>query len=196
MSNTVKILKGCAYSLIFYAVVSAISHIVYAVIDYNKGTLSFNVSRTLPDVTRKVNGFTFTGREIGVINMKPSLSQAIVLENGAFSDGGASMVFYLLLGTAIMLVLKFKTINIYAIDEWLIYQLLVAVMFLFFAVTIGEKYIMDNYVETLTNGAFKYHDDLNGFSSLFGMGLIILTNTAYRFIVYTRKLKQENDLTI
>ncbi|GAA4199056.1 hypothetical protein GCM10022289_08760 [Pedobacter jeongneungensis] len=83
MSNTVKILKGCAYSLIFYAVVSAISHIVYAVIDYNKGTLSFNVSRTLPDVTRKVNGFTFTGQEIGVINIKPSLSQAIVLENGA-----------------------------------------------------------------------------------------------------------------
>ncbi|QNN43502.1 hypothetical protein [Pedobacter roseus] len=196
MSNTVKILKGCAYSLIFYAIVSVLSHVVYAVIDYNKGNLSFTVSRQLSPVTNKINGFDFTKREIGVINIKPTLTQAIVLENGVFGDGGASVAFYLILGTAIMLAVKFKSINVYAIDEWNVYQLLVIVAFLFFAVSIGGKVMMDNYVKTLTNGAFKSYDGLHGFSSLYGMGLIILANATYQFIVYTRKLKLENDLTI
>ncbi|WP_025142949.1 hypothetical protein [Pedobacter jeongneungensis] len=196
MSNTVKILKGCAYSLIFYAIASGFSHVVYAVMDYNKGNLSFNVSRELAPVTNKINGFDFTKREIGVISIKPSLTQAIVLENGVFEDGGASLVFYLVLGTAIMLFVKFKQIDVYAIDEWNVYQLLTIVLFLFAAVSIAGKELMDNYIKTLTNGAFKSYRGLYGFSSLYVLGLIMLANIAYQFIVYTRKLKQENDLTI
>jgi hypothetical protein len=196
MSNSVKILRNIAYSLIVYALVSALTHCVYAIIDYNKGILMVNVARELPGVPIKAGGFNFTNREIGTIEVKPTLAQSMILENEVFGDGGAGVVFYLAIGLVILLVIKFKPINIYRIEEQNIYQMLVVVMFLFFAISVASIALMNNYVGELTNGVFKHYDGTRGFSSLYAMGLIVLANAIYQFIVYTRKLKEENDLTI
>lgn len=196
MGNTAKILRNCAYSLIIYALISALTHLFYSVVDYNNGILNVNVIGQVSGKTAKISGLDFTNSEIGVLKLKPALSEAIVLENYVFQDGGAGIVFYLVLGTAILLAVKFKLINVYKIEEQNIYQLLVLIMFLFFGVSMAGKVLMDNYVLELTNGMFKHYDNTHGFSSLFGMGMIILANATYQFIVYTRKLKLENDLTI
>ncbi|WP_293783043.1 hypothetical protein [uncultured Pedobacter sp.] len=105
------------------------------------------------------------------------------------------LFFFLILGSAILLAIRYRLINIDRLEEQNIYQLLVIVMFLFLAISIGGMTVMDEYVGNLTGGSFK-HDHTHGFSSLYSMGLIILANATYQFIVYTRKLKQENDLTI
>jgi hypothetical protein len=196
MSNTVKILRNIAYSLIVYAVVSGLMHCVYAIIDYNKGILIVNVAKQLPANPIKAGGFNFTNREIGAIEIKPTLAQSMVLENEVFGDGGAGVVFYMTIGFAILLAIKFKLINIHRVEEQNIYQILVVGMFLFFAISIASMALMDNYVGKLTNGTFKHYDSTRGFSSLYAMGLIVLASATYQFIVYTRKLKQENDLTI
>jgi hypothetical protein len=195
MSSTIKILRNSAYSLIAYALISAITHFVYATIDYNEGILNINVARHLPANKIKVNGFNFTNSEIGVIQIKPSLIESIILENQMFNDGGTSIVFYLTLGGVILLAIKFKLINIYKLEEQNVYQLLVIVVFLFLAISLTGMELMDNYVGNLTGGAFK-HDHTYGFSTLYPMGLIIIASAIYQFVVYTRKLKQENDLTI
>lgn len=195
MSNTVKILKNIAYGLIFYALVSTLTHCVYAIIDYNKGILMVNVAKQLPSNPIKAGGFNFTNREIGTIEMKPTLAQSMILGNEVFGDGGAGVVFYLTLGGAILLAIKFKLVDIYKLEERNVYQLLVIVVFLFFAISLTGMALMDNYVSNLTSGAFK-HDHTHGFSNLYPMGLIVIASATYQFIVYTRKLKQENDLTI
>ena len=195
MSNTIKILRNSAYSLIAYALISAVTHFVYAAIDYNKGVLNINVARHLQARKVNVRGFDFTNSEIGMIQIKPNFTESIILENKMFSDGGASVVFYLVLGAAILLAIKFKLINISKLEERNIYQLLVIVAFLFFAINIAGMALMDNYVYNLTDGAFK-HDHSHGFSNLYPMGLIVIATATYQFVVYTRKLKQENDLTI
>ncbi|MDQ0640434.1 putative membrane protein [Pedobacter sp. W3I1] len=195
MSNTVKILRNIAYSLIVYALVSALTHCIYAIIDYNKGILNINVARHLPASMVNVRGFHFTNSEIGVIQIKPSLIESIILENQMFNDGGGSVVFYLTLAAAILLAIKFKLINIYKLEEQNVYQLLVIVVFLFFAISLTGMALMDNYVGNLTGGAFK-HDHTHGFSSLYPMGLIVIASVAFQFVEYTRRIKQENDLTI
>ncbi|TCD26256.1 hypothetical protein EZ456_14690 [Pedobacter psychrodurus] len=195
MSNTVKILRNSAYSLIAYALISALTHFVYAAIDYSRGILSINVVRHLKASKVNVNGFDFTNSEIGVIQIKPSFIESVILENQMFNDGGSSVVFYLTLGGAILLAINFKLINIYKLEEQNVYQLLLIVVFLFFAISLTGMALMDNYVGNLTNGAFK-HDHTHGFSNLYPMGLIVIASVTYQFVVYTRKLKQENDLTI
>jgi len=195
MSSAVKILRNSAYSLIAYALISALTHFVYAAIDYNNGILKINVVRHLPANKVNVNGFDFTNSEIGIIQIKPSLMDSMILENQMFNDGGISVVFYLALGCSILLAIKFKLINIYKLEEQNVYQLLVIIMFLFLGISIAVTTLMDKYVGDLTGGAFK-HDRTHGFSNLYPMGLIILAVATYQFIVYTRKLKLENDLTI
>ena len=195
MSNTVKILRNSAYSLIVYAVVSALTHCVYAIIDYNKGILMVNVAKQLPSVPIKAGRFNFTNREIGTIAIKPTLAQSMVLENEVFADGGASIVFYLTIGGAILLAIKFKLVNIYKLEERNVYQLLVIVVFLFFAISLTGMALMDNYVINLTGGAFK-HDHTHGFSNLYPMGLVVIASATFQFVEYTRRIKLENDLTI
>jgi len=195
MSNTIKILRNSAYSLIFYALASVFAHFIYAVIDFNKGSLTINVVRNAPVSKQNIKGFNFTNSGVGKIQLRPSVKQSLALENQIFDDGGAGVVFFLTLGSAILLAIRFGLINMDRLEEQNIYQLLVIVMFLFLAISIGGITVMDEYVGNLTGGSFK-HDHTHGFSSLYSMGLIVLANATYQFIVYTRKLKQENDLTI
>jgi len=196
MNNTAKILRNIAYSLIFYALISALMHSVYAIIDYNKGVLNVSVAKQLPTSKIDTGGFNFTGKAVGEIEIKPTFPQSIVLENEVFRDGGAGVVFYLLLGFSILLAIRFRLININSLDEGNVYQILVLVVFLFFGASIAGKMLMDHYVGALTKQVYTHYDSAHGFSSLYMMGLIVLANAAFQFIVYTRKLKQENDLTI
>ncbi|WP_293783046.1 hypothetical protein [uncultured Pedobacter sp.] len=94
MSNAIKILRNSAYSLIFYALVSVFAHFIYAVIDFNKGSLTINVVRNAPVSKLNIKGFNFTNSGVGKIQLRPSLKQSLALENQIFDDGGSGVVFF------------------------------------------------------------------------------------------------------
>lgn len=195
MNKISKILRNSAYSLLVFVVLSFLIHSFYAVLDYNNGSLNFNVKRNVERNENNINGFNFTNSEIGELEIKPTLLQAFILENGFFKDGGTTTVFYLIISLLILKAIKHNVFSLEKINEGTLYKIFVLGFFLFVSIKIGGDILLNNYVLGITKGIFKHNSNVGG-SSNFGFIMILIVNIIYGLIDYTRALKQENDLTI
>lgn len=188
-------LRNSAIILIAFCIISVMVHFIAAFIDYNNEIMSFLVKKTPDAQIENLNGFRFKSKQIGEIEIRPTITQAILLENSVYKDGGATMLFFLILSFITLKVIKKGNITLESLTEKNIAKVIWIVGGLFLALKILSGILLDKYVAQLTMGQFEHYDNLRGFFgfSIFG---IVLFNAVYSLIEYAKKLKQENDLTI
>lgn len=188
-------LRNSAIIVIAFCIISILVHLVCAFIDYNNGTLSFLVKK-IPDAQiENFNGLKFKSKQIGEIEIKPTKMQAVVLENAVYKDGGATMLFYLILCIGVLKMIKKRNITLEHLTEKNIAKVIWVVAGLFFGLKLISGILLSEYVDSLTMGQFKHYDNLQGFFGFSVLGIMIF-NAVYSLIEYSKKLKQENDLTI
>lgn len=188
-------LRNSAIILIIFCIISIIAHFVFVYIDYNNETVSFMAKKTPEAQIENLKGVKFKSNQIGEIEIRPTLTQAMILENSVYKDGGATMLFFLILSFITLKVIKKGNITLESLTEKNIAKVIWILGGLFLALKILSGILLDKYVAQLTMGQFEHYDNLRGFFgfSIFG---IVLFNAVYSLIEYAKKLKQENDLTI
>jgi hypothetical protein len=195
MNTLTLTIRNSAITLIALCIITVVVHFVYAFIDYNNQSLSFLVKKTAKVQDENFNGLKFKNKQIGELEIKPTIIQAIILEDGMFNDGGATMFFYLISSLIVLKKIKNKVITLESLTEKNIVKIVWVAAGLFFALYFLIRILLNEYVDTLTMGQFKHDDNLRAFPGFAVLGFVIF-NAIYGLIGYTKKLKQENDLTI
>lgn len=195
MNTLTLTIRNFAITLIALCVITIVLHFVYAFIDYNNQSLSFLVKKTAKVQDENFNGLKFRNKQIGELEIKPTIIQAIILEDGMFNDGGATMFFYLISCLIVLKTIKNKVITLESLTEKNIAKIVWVAAGLFFALYFLIRILLNEYVDTLTMGQFKHDDNLRAYLGFAVLGFVIF-NAIYGLIGYTKKLKQENDLTI
>lgn len=188
-------LRNSAVILIAFCLLSVMAHLVLAFIDYTNENISFLVKKTPDAQLENLSGFKFKSNQIGEIEIKPTITQAIILENKVYKDGGATMLFYLILSIIILKIIKKGNITLESLTEKNIAKVIWIVSGFFLALKVLSGLLLDKYVAHLTTGQFEHYDNLQGFFGFSTFGIVIF-NAVYSLIEYAKKLKQENDLTI
>jgi flagellar biosynthesis protein FliQ len=188
-------LRNSAIILIAFCIISVVVHLVFAFMDYNNEALSFLVKKTPDAQIENFNGLKFKSKQVGEIEIKPTKMQSVILENGIYKDGGATMLFYLISCFGVLKMIKKGNITLESLTEKNIAKILWIVAGLFFLLKFLSRMLLNEYVDRLTTGQFNHYDNLQGFFGFAVPGIIIF-NAVYSLIEYSKKLKQENDLTI
>jgi hypothetical protein len=188
-------LRNSAIILIAFCLISVMAHLVFAFIDYNNETISFLVKKTPDAQIENLNGFKFKSKQIGEIEIRPTIVQAIILENNVYKDGGATMLFYLILSFIMLKTIKKGNITLESLTEKNIAKVIWVVAGLFLALKFLSGVLLDKYLAQLTMGQFEHYDNLQGFFGISIFGIVIF-NAVYNLIEYSKKLKLDNDLTI
>lgn len=196
-NSIIRIFKYSGFSLIFIALLFLALHFVSAAGAYRDGVLQIKVKeKDAMQNVKIINGLKFRSSNIGILEIKPNLIQSIVLSDKEFKDNGASVIFYLILGVVISLIAKFKPVIVENLTESKLWKM-VGVGGIAF---IGLKFLMailaDHYVEKLAGTTFKYYYSDADSINLNVVFLIMVISVVYELLSYSRKLKQENDLTI
>lgn len=195
MNTFTLVLRNSAYTLIAFCIISILAHFVYAFIDYKNKELSFYVKKKSTVKTEDFKGLKFTNNQTGKLEIKPTIIQAVLLENRIFKDGGSTMLFYLISCFGILKIIKRGSITFESLTEKTIAKFIWAGAGLFFVLKLSSAWFLDKYINNLTMGGFEHYDNSNSFFSLWYLAIVVF-NAVYGLIQYTRKLKQENDLTI
>jgi hypothetical protein len=197
MNKILKVFRYAGFSLVFIALVSIISHLFSAYSDYKDGLISFNVvEKNVKPEAKIVGGGKFTNKYVGTYQFKPTFMQAILLSDNAVSNIGSGIVFYLILGAAILLIAYTRPNSVERLTENTLWQSVCAGGILFMVLKAAVLLLIDKYVLHLTNNQFgipRFHQESINFSML---SLIVILTIIYELLSYSRKLKQENDLTI
>ncbi|TCD10606.1 hypothetical protein EZ449_09685 [Pedobacter frigidisoli] len=195
MNTLNQILKNSVTTLIAFCILSLAAHFVFALINYKNEAISFSVKRIGNPKIELIDGFKYTNKQVGEIEMKPTFLQAVLLENGIYKDGGATMLFYLISSFALLRIIKKRKITLDHLTEKTLAKLIWGFGGLFLVLKIAISLLLDKYVGYLTKEQFEHFDNTSGFYNL-GYLAIVIFNAVYGIIAYAKKLKQENDLTI
>jgi hypothetical protein len=197
MNKILKIFRYAGFSLVFIALISIISHLFSAYTDYQDGTISVNVvEKNVKPETKIVNGAKFTNIYVGTYEFKPTFIQAVILSGNAISNIGASIVFYLILGVAILIIAYTRPNSIENLTESRLWQCVGIGGILFLALKAAVLLLIDKYVLHLTNNQLGIPRFDLGTVNLSLLSLVAILTIIYELLSYSRKLKQENDLTI
>ena len=195
--NTFKISKQAGISLIIIALTTIISGLFTVYGNYRDGSIAVKLMEVDTKQETKVVGVgKFTNSNIGVYEFKPTLLQAIILSESGIGGMGAATLFYLMLGGAILTLNYKKSEMLENITETRLWQAVAVGGMLFFALKFLSTFLVNNYVGKFIGHEFKYFHD-NTLSLNFTMlSLIAVLAIIYDLLSYSRKLKEENDLTI
>lgn len=197
MNKILKVFRYAGFSLVFISLVSIISHLFSAYSDYKDGVISFNVvDKNVKPEAKIIGGAKFTNKYVGTYQFKPTFMQAILLSDNAVSNIGAGIVFYLILGVTIIIIAYTRPNSIEKLTESILWQAVCAGGILFMVLKGVVLLLIDKYVLHLTNNQFgipRFHQESINFSML---SLIAILTIIYELLSYSRKLKEENDLTI
>lgn len=197
MNNILKVFRFAGLSLIIISIIFISNHLISAIVDYNKGLISVHlVKKNVPKDVQVIDGAMFTNSHIGSYEFKPTLLQSILLSNDGIVDNGSNAVFYLILGSIITMLAYLKPKWLENLTENRLWQFVGAGSVLFFALKFLTKFLVDNCVDDLTHHAFKYYYSNIGDVNLNVMSIVAVLTVVYELLSYSRKLKQENDLTI
>jgi len=197
MNKLLKIFRYVGVSLIFIALVSLTDHLSDAVSNYNAGQLSINlVENNAVEQVKIIGKAKFTNSHLGAYSFKPTLKQAVILSDKGIDSVGAYAAFYLIIGSIIIFIAYNKPKQLENLTENRLWQFVGAGAILFFALKFLCFFLVKGYVEDLTDKAFKYQPVAGGHINLDVISLIAILTVIYELLSYSRKLKQENDLTI
>ncbi|GGG93785.1 hypothetical protein [Pedobacter zeae] len=197
MNKLLKIFRYAGFSLIFIALVSVTDHLIDAVSNYNAGRLSINlIEKNAVQQIKTFGEAKFVNSHLGVYSFKPTLKQAIILSGKGLDSVGAHAAFYLIMGSTIIFIAYTKPKWLENLTENRLWQLVGAGAILFFTLKFLCFFLIKQYIEELTNKAFNYQPMNRENINLGVVSLIALISLIYELLSYSRKLKQENDLTI
>lgn len=197
MNKLLKIFRYAGVSLIFIALVSLADHLSDAVSNYNAGQLSINlIENNAVEQVKIIGKAKFTNSHLGAYSFKPTLKQAVILSDKGIDSVGAYAAFYLIIGSIIIFIAYNKPKQLENLTENRLWQFVGAGAILFFALKFLCFFLVKGYVEDLTDKAFKYQPVAGGHINLDVISLIAILTVIYELLSYSRKLKQENDLTI
>lgn len=197
MNKIFKVFRYAGISLIIIAITSILSCLFTAVGNYKDGMIAIKLMEiNAKQDVRMINGAKFTDSHIGVYEFKPTLAQAIVLSSDGIGEIGAATLFYLILGITILTIAYNKPLMLENLTENRLWQIVGGGAILFFALKLLSKFLVDRYIEELTNHVFKYAHDNIGNINITMLSLIVVLTIIYELLSYSRKLKEENDLTI
>lgn len=193
-----KIIRNSAYGLIMVAATSLLFHAVGAFKAYYSGALAIKVIDASAILNHKVIpiGDYTSDYTAGTLQIKPTLFQSFLFYNGHFSDHGAGVVFFLLLGIILILALKFRSDLLLNLSGDKFYQCVGLVGLLYLAICFGIEIPTANYLKELTNHAFRLDNNHADYSIFNLLSLFILLNAILQLHTYAKQLKAENDLTI
>lgn len=197
MNKILSVFKYAGFSLVFIAIISVANHIISAVSNFNNGLLSISlIENDVRQEVKIVNDAKFINSHLGVYEFKPTLMEAIILSERGIDNIGPNVVFYLILGAAIIVVAYIKPKSVENLTENRLWQLVAAGGILFLSLKFLTKFLIDEYIGNLTHNAFKYYYPADGSFNLNILSLIAILSVIYELLSYSRKLKAENDLTI
>jgi len=197
MNKILSVFKYAGFSLVFIAIISVANHIISAVSNFNNGLLSISlIENDVRQEVKIVNDAKFINSHLGVYEFKPTLMEAIILSERGIDKIGPNVVFYLILGAAIIVVAYVKPKSVENLTENRLWQLVAAGGILFLSLKFLTKFLIDEYIGNLTHNAFKYYYPADGSFNLNILSLIAILSVIYELLSYSRKLKAENDLTI
>lgn len=197
MNKILSVFKYAGFSLVFIAIISVANHIISAVSNFNNGLLSISlIENDVRQEVKIVNDAKFINSHLGVYEFKPTLMEAIILSERGIDNIGPNVVFYLILGAAIIVVAYVKPKSVENLTENRLWQLVAAGGILFLSLKFLTKFLIDEYIGNLTHNAFKYYYPADGSFNLNILSLIAILSVIYELLSYSRKLKAENDLTI
>jgi len=195
--NTFKISKQAGISLIIIALTTIISGLFTVYGNYRDGTIAVKLTEVNAKQETKVVGVgKFTNTNIGVYEFKPTLVQAIILSESGIGGMGAATLFYLMLGGAILTLNYKKSKMLQNITETRLWQAVAVGGMLFFVLKFLSTFLVNNYVSKLIGHQFKYFHDTTLSLNFTMLSLIAVLAIIYDLLSYSRKLKEENDLTI
>jgi len=199
MSRILQLSRYAGISLILISIIIGTIHTLDAVDHYRDGVLSVTMRENGPTQPSKtLASAKFTPSRVGSYQFKPTLTQSLILSGQGLNEIGTTIVFCLLTGTFILLMTYTKPHLVEGLTETRIWQFVGAAVILFFSLRFLSLYLIDGYVASLTNNAFKYRtlDAGRGPVSIEMLSLVVIITIIYELLSYSRKLKQENDLTI
>lgn len=180
------------------AIIPLLFHLVGAVRAYSSGNIILNViDNSSASTTKTVQLGIYTNEQtLGTLQIKPTLFQSLFLYNEHFSDHGANVIFFLILGILMLIILKFKPQILLNITESKFYQYVGGAGILYFALLFAVGIPVEHYFLQLTGGIFKLDHSQNGYSIFNLLSLFVLFNVILQYHAYAVELKKENDLTI
>ncbi|TCD10605.1 hypothetical protein EZ449_09680 [Pedobacter frigidisoli] len=197
MNKIFKVFRYAGISLIIIAITSIVSCLFTAIDNYRDGVIAIKLMESnAKHEIRVLNNAKFTDSHIGVYEFKPTMAQAIILSNDGIGEIGAATLFYLILGLTILIIANKKPSSLENLKQERLWQIVGAGAVLFFILKFLSKFLLDGYIEELTNHLFKYDYSNIGNSNITMLSLIVVFTIIYELLSYSRKLKQENDLTI
>lgn len=197
MNKIIKVFRYAGFSLLVIGIFSVGNHLFKSLNDFKNEKLSFYVvDMNAKSNTIKLPDAEFENANIGIYQFKPTFIQAILLSNNSIASDVANGIFFIVLGLAILFMAQYKPRALEDLKEDKLWQFVGVGTILFFALKFSSLYFVKQYVLDLTLYRFEY-SGLN--DTPFGMpilALIIVLTVIYELLSYSRKLKQENDLTI
>jgi len=122
--------------------------------------------------------------------------QALILSEDGLGGMGAATLFYLMVG-GVTLTLNYKKPEIFeTITETRLWQSVAIGAMIFFALKFLSMFLINQYVSELSGHDFKYFLDTNLSFNFTLLSLFAVLAIIYDLLSYSRKLKEENDLTI
>lgn len=196
-TNTFKISRQAGISLILIAITSIVSGIFTAVGNYRDGSIAIKLAEPYAKKEVKIIGAgKFTNSNIGLYEFKPTLMQALILSEDGLGGMGAATLFYLMVG-GVTLTLNYKKPEIFeTITETRLWQSVAIGAMIFFALKFLSMFLINQYVSKLSGHDFKYFLDTNLSFNFTLLSLFAVLAIIYDLLSYSRKLKEENDLTI
>ncbi len=197
MNKLLKIFRYAGFSLIFIAMVTMVDHLISAVSNYNAGALSIDlVENSTVQQVKTLGDAKFTSSHLGAYQFKPTLMQSLILSDNGVDGVGANAAFYLVMGSVIVFIAYNRPKWLESLSENRLWQFVGAGAILFFALKFLCFFLTKQYVEDLTGDAFKYQRAGAENINLGVISLVAILSIIYELLSYSRKLKQENDLTI
>jgi len=197
MNKIIKVFSYAGFSLLVIGAISIGNHLFKSLKNFNNEKLSFYVvDINANSHTLELSDAQFITANIGTYQLKPTFVQAILLSNNSLAGDVTNALFLMLLGIAILFVVKRKPLAIEGLTEDRLWQFVGAGTILFFALKFSSLYFVKQYVLGLTLYRFEYSGLNDTPIGMMILALVIVLTVIYELLSYSRKLKQENDLTI
>lgn len=197
MNKIIKVFKYAGFSLLILGVFSLGNHLFKSIAGFRSNQLSlYVVEVSAKSSITKLSNAEFTNANIGTYQFRPTFVQAILLSNSSMAGDVTNGLFMMLLGFTILVVAKKNPLVIEGLTEDRLWQFVGAGTILFFTLKFSSLYFVKQYVLDLTKYRFEYSELNDAPFGIAILALIVVLTVIYELLSYSRKLKQENDLTI
>jgi len=197
MDRILKIFMYAGRACLLLAFLTIVSGLVRTCIDDNEAKIAINVMEKNPErIVRHIDGAIFTDLHIGRYEFKPTFIQMFILSNDSGSNRWSLVSFCIILGGTILFLVRRKPATLAKLSEEGLGKFVFISLALYLVLKALFMVAIDRYILSLTNYRFGAPKIESFDIEITILILIVIERVISSLLSYSKKLKEENDLTI